>query len=340
MSDVIISISQLKKLIRDKLCQFNMKHEDADVVSDVLSYADAIGVRSHGSIRVQHYCERIKVGGINLNANPTFNFSKNNSVLIDANGGMGHCIMKFAMDKSIEVAKNNGMVMVLIKNISHCGALSYYARMALNNKLISMILVNTDKCVVPFGGAEAYFGTNPICYGFPGKEKNILIDMATSEVALGKVLAARESNTEIPSNWGVDENGVPTIDPYKLMYLSPMAAHKGTALASMVEGFTGLFTGAFGKRITPMYDKLEQYRNIGTFILLIDPDIFGNGEEYLSNTDIMINDIKSIKKSPLVNDIFYSGEIEANKYEDSLKNGVCIYENVYKFLINSQGETK
>lgn len=332
MSDIKINITDLKELIIKKLCEVNMNKEDAETVADVLSYADAIGVRSHGTIRLEHYCERIKAGGINLNIQFNLKFNKKNSILMDAEGGMGHCAVKFAMKNTIEAAKENGICVTLIKNVSHCGALSYYSKMALNEKLISMVLVNTDKCVVPFGGAEPYFGTNPICYGFPGKEKDILIDMATSEVALGKVLAAREANKEIPSSWGVDENGVPSTNPNKVVYLSPMAGHKGTALAAMVEGFTGLFTGAFGKRVNPMYAELDKYRNISTFIMVINPDLFGDAEGYLLNTDMMINDIKNTKKSSLVDEIYYSGEIETIKYADSIKNGVSIYENVYKFL--------
>lgn len=334
MSDVKIKINELKELIIKKLCEVNMSKDNAEIVADVLSYADAIGVRSHGTIRLEHYCERIKAGGINLNTNFKINFTNNNSILIDAEGGMGHCAVKFAMENTIKAAKEHNICVTLIKNVSHCGALSYYSKMAVNEKLISMVLVNTDKCVVPFGGAEPYFGTNPICYGFPGNEKDILIDMATSEVALGKVFSAREANKEIPNSWGVDENGHPTTDPNKVVYLSPMAAHKGTALATMVEGFTGLFTGAFGKRVNPMYAELDKYRNIATFILVINPNIFGNKEEYLSNTDIMINDIKTTKKSSLVDEIYYSGEIEAKKYKDSIEDGVYIYQNVYNFLIN------
>lgn len=334
MSDIKIKITDLKELIIKKLCEVNMSKENAEVVADVLSYADAIGVRSHGTIRLEHYCERIKAGGINLNANLKLNFTKSNSILIDAEGAMGHCAVKFAMENSIKTAKENNLCITLIKNVSHCGALSYYSKMALDEKLISMVLVNTDKCVVPFGGAEPYFGTNPICYGFPGNEKDILIDMSTSEVALGKIFAAREANKDIPDNWGVDENGHPTTDPNKVVYLSPMAAHKGTALATMVEGFTGLFTGAFGKRVNPMYSELENYRNISTFLLVINPNIFGDMEGYLNNTDTMINDIKSTKKSSLVDEIHYSGEIEAIKYKKSIEDGVYIYQNVYNFLIN------
>lgn len=334
MPDIIISIFELKKLLVSKLCEVNMSKLDSEIVADVLVYADAIGVRSHGSIRIEHYYNRIKYGGINLNAKFNIKHIRRNSILIDAEGAMGHCATKFAMLKAIEITKETGTCFTLIKNSSHCGALSYYAKMALDKKLISMILVNTDKCVVPFGGAEAYFGTNPICYGFPGKEKEILIDMATSEVALGKVLSAREQGVSIPNTWGVDKNGEATTDPHRLEYLSPMAFHKGSALASMVEGFTGLFTGAFGSRIVSMYSEVDKYRNVGTFILTIEPDIFGNCSEYLLNTDMMINDIKSIKKAPHTDNIYYSGEIEAIKYSNSLKDGVSIYEKVYKFLVN------
>ena len=99
--------------------------------------------------------------------------------------------------------------MMGIRNNSHCGALAYYVQMALNAGMAAMVMVNTDACVVPFGGRKAFFGTNPFAFGFPGKKESILLDMATSEVAFGKIFYAREKEQPIPAGWAVGFPGEP-----------------------------------------------------------------------------------------------------------------------------------
>ena len=332
MSDKIVKIEELKALVSKKLETNGIIKTEADIIADVLVNGDARGVRSHGTIRLEHYVNRIQKGGINLKAKYDFKLTAKSAGIMNADGGMGHIGMYKAMEQGIKVAKETGLCAISVQNTSHCGALSYYVDMALKNGLISMIFVNTDKCVAPFGGSGAFFGTNPIAFGFPGINHRILIDMATSEVAFGKILAARETNTEIPSTWGVDEVGAPTTDPHKVVAVTPMAAYKGTAIATVVEGFVGMFTGAFGPHIVSMYGDLDKFRNTGGFIFVMDPNIFGDGKSYLNNIDKIFEELKAFKPAPGVKSMTVAGEPEELRYQKSLKYGVTIYQNVYDFI--------
>ena len=332
MADIVVKIEELKALVFDKLVSARVNEKEATIVSDVLAHSDARGVRSHGTIRIEHYVNRIKSGGINLNPKLELKMTAKSAALVDVQGGLGHVGMHFATTEAIKKVSDNGLFAVSIQNASHCGPLSYYVDMALNAKLIAMVFVNTDKCVVPFGGGEAFFGTNPIAFGFPGKNNRVLIDMATSEVPFGKIFTARESKSEIPSTWGVDENGSPTTDPFKVVAVNPMASYKGTAIATVVEGFTGFFTGAFGPHIKSMYGDLEKYRNTGAFIFLMDPGIFGDANTYFESTDNLYKEIKELKKAPGVENMYVAGEPEDIKYQNSLRDGVIVYQNVYDFL--------
>ncbi|MGL4985960.1 MAG: Ldh family oxidoreductase [Treponemataceae bacterium] len=334
MADAIVQIDELKFLIEQKLLSYKMNQNQAECVADVLVHADARGVRSHGSIRVEHYCNRITQGGINLDSQFVFNSTAKAAGILDVDGGMGHFGNVIAMNEAVKRVKETGVYAVSVQNSSHCGALSYYVQMAINNNLLSMIMVNTDKCVVPFGSSEPYLGTNPIAYGLPGKKYRILIDMATSEVALGKVIAAREKNEMIPSTWGVDIKGLPTTDPHKVVYVTPMAGPKGTGIALAIEGFTGLFTGAFGPHIVSMYGEheLSKNRNTMSFMLVIDPEIFGGLDAYRQRTDQLYSEIKNLRPAPNIKKMYVPGELEDIRYEDSLKNGCVVYENVLKFL--------
>ncbi len=333
MSDVILKMGEIKDLLVKKFMEVGVKSEEAKIVSDVLTHADARGVRSHGSMRVEHYVNRIKSGGINLDVDLVIEKTAPNCSVIDSKGGFGHVGMYTATNEAIKnVKENGGMHAVLVKNSSHCGALSYYASMAIEAGCVAMVYTNTDKCVVPFGSANAYFGTNPMAFGFPGNKHRILIDMATSEVALGKVLAAREAGKEIPSTWGVDENGSPTTDPHKVKYLTPFGGYKGTALATIVEGFSGFFTGAFGPHITTMYGDLDKLRNVSGMIFIMAANAFGSGNVYRESVDKMFEEIKASKTAPGVSEVFIPGEIEDTNYAKSVANGAPVYENVYAFL--------
>ena len=333
MNDVLVKIEELKELVINKLIEAKVKKEEASIISDLLIHADCRGVRSHGTIRIEHYINRIKSNGINIDALLEIKSTSKNAAVIDSQGGFGHIAMHLAANEAIKaVKKNGGMFAVSIQNSSHCGALSYYVKMALKEKFISMIFVNTDRCVVPFGSADSFFGTNPIALGLPGNNHNVLIDMATSEVALGKIFAARESKQEIPSTWGVDKNGSPTTDPFNVVSVSPLGGYKGSAMATMVEGLTGFFTGAFGPHITTMYNDLDKLRNVGGFILIMDSDIFGSGETYLQSVDKMYKEIKDLKTAPGFDEVYVPGEIEDRCYEKNKKNGIPVYQNVYDFL--------
>ncbi|MGL5956000.1 MAG: Ldh family oxidoreductase [Brevinema sp.] len=332
MADITIPYKELVQKTVHQLEKAGLSYHESLVVADVLAHGDARGIRSHGTIRLEHYLNRIKRGGINLHAHYTFKLTSKSCAIMDVNGGMGHVGMEKATREALKLVKETGIFAVSVQNASHCGALSYYINIALEEKIIAMVLVNTDKCVVPFGAQTSYFGTNPIAFGFPGNKHRILIDMATSEVAFGKILAAQESGTEIPKTWGVDSQGLSTTDPFKVTAISPMAGYKGTAIATMVEGFTGFFTGIFGPHITAMYGDLDKYRDTGGFLFFMDPKVFGTADTYFQSTDRLFEEIKNIAPISGTPPLVVAGEPEDLRYQESLKNGVIIYESVYKIL--------
>ena len=236
---VICSAGDLKKMVVKRLAEAGMPEEEAACVADVLVYADLRGVYSHGVLRVQHYAQRIRAGGINLSAKLCLVNIKPSIGLVDAQGAAGHVATTFAAREAIRVAHEQGLAMVGIKNNTHCGALAYYVQMALNENLAALVCVNTDKQTVPFGSREAFFGTNPFAFGFPGEKESILIDMATSEVAWGRVLIARERNQNIPEQWAVDLAGNRCSDPRQAVALLPFGGSKGYCIMIMVEALTG-----------------------------------------------------------------------------------------------------
>ena len=326
-----VSFKDLKEAVTRKLMLADVSECDAEIVADVLCYADVRGIHSHGVIRLEHYINRIKAGGINLKSNFNIEAKKPSFALMDADGGFGHIAMKKATEWAIEMSDKQGIAVIGIKNNSHCGSLGYYNKIAIDNKKVSLIMVNTDPCVIPYGGKSCFFGTNPISYGFPAKKDFLLGDMATSEVSLGRIFTARDNNETIPNNWGVDENGNPTDDPKKIKYVVPFGGAKGYVIMTMIEAFTGLLIGnVYCNNLVKMYGDMDKKRDLSTFMLVVDPFVYN--EDYLDTVQSFIDDIR--KEPPLDKNkpITIPGDRKEYCYRDYLKNGIPLSEKVYKYV--------
>ncbi|MFY4776522.1 ureidoglycolate dehydrogenase [Metabacillus sp. RGM 3146] len=337
MPQNILSHQDLRELVKNKLTQVNVPSDHAQIVADVLVHANLRGVDSHGVLRTEHYVKRVKEGGLNVSPNIQVKKTGAVSAVLDGHDGFGHVVAQKAMETAIQLAKTNKVGIVGVVNSSHCGALSYFVNQAAEENLIGIAMTHTDKSVVPFGGAAPFFGTNPIAFGFPAKRhKPIILDMATSEVALGKILNAREKNSKIPENWGVDEKGNPTTDPFKVLSLLPFGGAKGYGLALAVDVLSGILTGsAFGPHIQPMYDKYNQMRKLGHFVCAIDPSIFNSGGSFLEDVDRLIDELHEVPAANHFDKVMVPGEPEQINETNNLAKGIQLPDSVYQYLTNS-----
>lgn len=339
MSTVVIEAEKVKELASRKLKEAGLNGIHAEKVAEVLVHADLRNVNSHGVLRTEHYVNRLKAGGINPDAQISFKATGPVTGIVNGDDGFGHMIGDVAIDHAIDMARQSGVGMVTAINSSHCGALSYFVQKAAEANLIGIAMTHTDKVVVPFGGSSPFFGTNPIAYGVPAKNnKPFILDMATSNVALGKVLQAREEGKDIPSGWGVDKNGTPVTDPNKVVSLAPFGGPKGYGLAVIVDIFSGLLAGAaFGPHISKMYDDLDQKRKLGHYFCVINPSFFTDTDTFLEQMDRMMDELKQVPPAPDIERVFVPGEIEQIHEENNRENGIRIASSVYEFLT---GENK
>ena len=331
-----LSKEKLKELIANKLHKAGLSTEHADGVADVLVHADARGVHSHGAMRVEYYAERIAKGG--LNNKPNFHFEKTgpSTAIFDGDNGVGHVAAKLAMDEAIKMAKENGVAIVGVKRIGHSGALSYFVQQAANENLIGSSVCQSDPMVVPFGGAEPYYGTNPIAFAAPGKDgKHITFDMATTVQAWGKVLHARSKNEPIPDTWAVDSNGEPTTDPFKVNALLPIAGPKGYGLMMMVDVLSGILLGLpFGNKVSSMYHDLTEYRNLGQLHIVINPEYFVGLESFQEGISTTMKDLNNIKPASGFKQVSYPGQRSAEREKAYEENGIEIVDHIYEYLIS------
>lgn len=336
MSTVTIHHEEAKKLVVQKLTDAGLLHEHAEKVAEILVHADLRNVNSHGVLRTEHYVNRLNAGGINPAAEISFNKTGPVTGVVDGDDGFGHVIADEAMNHAIQMAKENGVGMVTAINSSHCGALSYFVQNAAEENLIGIAMTHTDKIVVPFGGKDAFLGTNPIAYGVPAKtQKPFILDMATSNVALGKILQYKEEGKEIPKGWGVDENGEPVTDPSKVVSLSPFGGPKGYGLSMIVDIFSGLLAGAaFGPHVAKMYGDLDKKRKLGHYFCAINPAFFTDADSFLENMDQMMEEIRQAPPAPGFKSVLVPGEIEQMNEERNLEKGITIASTVHQFLTN------
>lgn len=333
---MIVSISEeaLKEKTKNVFIKEGLTTQTAKDIADVLVHANLRGVDSHGVMRVEHYVKRIREGGIHPLAVPTVEQTSPTTWIMDGDHGFGHSISKQAMQQAIKAALSSGIAAIAVKNSSHCGALSYFVEQAASENMIGVAMSHTDKVVVPFGGSAPFFGTNPIAFGFPTKEEqNVILDFATSTVALGKILNAKEHGQTIPEGWGVKADGSHTVHPEEVSYLTPFGGPKGYGLAMVVEIFSALLTGAaFGPHVSKMYGDYNQHRELGHFFMVIDPSVFTGLESFTTRLDQMIHELHQAAPAKGVEQVLVPGELEAQTAKKRQKDGIPIPKHILDFL--------
>lgn len=176
--------------------------------------------------------------------------------------------------------------------------------------MIGISLCQSDPMVVPYGGSEPYYGTNPIAFAAPGEGDDMIIfDMATSVQAWGKILHARSKNEPIPDTWAVDKDGAPTTDPFQVNALLPISGPKGYGLMMMVDILAGVLLGLpFGKHVSSMYHDLSSGRELGQLHIVIDPSAFTSSQMFRSYISQTMKELKEVKPAPGFDSVLYPGE--------------------------------
>ncbi|WP_419174335.1 ureidoglycolate dehydrogenase [Desulfosediminicola sp.] len=334
MADVRVDYLELLSLVVERLRSAGLKKDHAERVADVLVHADLRGVRSHGVMRTEHYVKRIGAGSLNCDPSFTLRELRSGAAVLNADAGMGHVACYEAMDKAIDMASESGIAMVGVENGSHCGALSYFTMQAVEKGMIGMAVTHTDKCVAPYGGGRAFFGTNPIAFAFPThKHPPVVLDMATSNTAFGKVLHAKETGTEIPADWGIDGNGAPTTDPNAVEALIPFGGHKGFGLALVIDVLTGVLMGAkYGPHINAMYGDYDKPRELASLMIAIDPGTFTSAERFRAQMDAMVDDLHAEPAAPGCEQVYVPGELEVIRERENKEHGVPVVDSIYEWL--------
>ncbi|HEX7057905.1 MAG TPA: Ldh family oxidoreductase [Bacilli bacterium] len=328
---LVYSADELGRFVRQVFIRLGMPREDAKIAAESLVRADLEGNGSHGISRLPIYAARMREGRIA--AAPDMRYEQFGSVLkVDGGNGLGQVVSYRALEKAIPLAKENGLLGVFVRNSNHFGTAAYFCRQACGESLAVIAMTNSPPGIPPWGGKKAFFGTNPIAFGFPLRFKPpVIIDMSSSVVARGKIILANKIGEAIPLGWAIDENGVETTDPAAALRgaVLPLGGAKGYALAMAIEIMCGVLSGAaYGPHVNNLYKDGDPAANVGHSFLLFDISKWMPLDHYYAVMDEFVREVKNIPKAPGTEEIYYPGERRHAKYAAALESGLTIAQEV------------
>jgi LDH2 family malate/lactate/ureidoglycolate dehydrogenase len=309
--------------------------ENAKLVADNFCKADARGVTTHGTYLLTPIFYRIEVGQLVLPTAPTLSIDSAAIAVVDGGNGLGPVAGKYAVDLAVDRAEKYGISMVLIRNTNNVGCLAYYTEMIAKHGMIAMMSCNAAPAMAPWGGAEAFTGTNPIAIAiYTGKDQVFSADMATSVVARGKIRQAAKVGKPIPADWAMDSEGNMTTDPVSALNgsLLPMAGPKGSAIALAVDIMSGILAGAEHAPNIRTFHEPSGKTGIGATLIVTDIKKFMTLEEFANTMDEYIQSLKSMKKANFATEILIPGEIEYNRENVSMESGIKLDDKAVAIL--------
>ncbi len=339
---------RLKTFATEALVKAGVIHEDATIVADTLVEADLRGIDTHGVLRLTAYIRMISEG--NMNPRPELRLVRETPTVavMDADDGIGNLVCIRATEIAIQKAERSGVGMVGVKNSTHCGALAYYPMLALEHDMIGFMTTNAPPYVPAYGGSTRLLGTNPYAAAIPaGDELPVVIDMATTFVAAGKIRLKAKLGEKIPLGWALDRNGEPTEDGREALndgFLLWMGEHKGYCLAVLANILSGVLTGsAFGPQNFPPSEAKDYGSRLlreGHFITALRIDDFMPADEFKSRMDAMIREAKTCKPAKGFTQVYLPGGPEFEQKERRLRTGIPISQPVWEDLLSLRKRLK
>ncbi len=304
----------------------------AAAVAEGLVEADMRGIPSHGLMLVPMYSERIQAGSVTTATEAETVADLGAIAVLDAANALGILTGDQAMALAIERARQFGIGAVAVRHAFHFGGAFRYVMAASRAGLIGIAAANTRPLIPAPGGAEAVIGNNPLAIGVPRDGGDpVVLDMALSEAALGKIRLAAAEGREIPPTWATDAAGIPTTDPEAAIagLLLPAAGPKGYGLAFMVDVLTGVLSGgSFGAGVKGLYADTAVANDCAHFFLAIDPAAFGGAEPFAARVDELAAQVNASPTAPGVDRVFLPGQPEAERHAAALAEGVRVERGV------------
>ncbi|ASU36438.1 malate dehydrogenase [Mucilaginibacter xinganensis] len=318
--------------------------EHASLAADVLLQADLRGIDSHGVARLIGYVRLWESKRINTNPKITIVHETPTTATVDGDAGLGLVVAPFAMRLAIQKAGQYGSGWVSVRNSNHFGIAGYHSLLAVEKEMIGIAMTNASPLVAPTYSNERLLGTNPMCYAFPaGKYPPVVVDMATSAAANGKLEIAQRAGKPVPEGWIQDAKGNYTTDPHALKSggsLLPLGSdkehgsHKGFGLSAVVDIFSAVLSGAnYGPWVPPFVAFLQPPADpvglgIGHFVGAMRVDGFRPVDEFKIHMDNWIGRFKSASTIDPDQKVIIPGEPELEAAKERKTKGIPLVDAV------------
>jgi (2R)-3-sulfolactate dehydrogenase (NADP+) len=288
---------ELEALIASALVASNTGAANAGSVARALAQAEIDGQKGHGLSRVPIYAAQARAGKVDGHATPSLRQMRPGSLMVDVANGFVFPALDLALERLPALAAANGIVAAGFMRSHHFGVVGRHVERLAEAGLVALAFANTPKALAPWGGRQPVFGTNPLAFAAPQRsEPPIVVDLALSQVARGKILTAAQKGEPIPAGWAVDEHGNPTTDAKVALKgaLQPIGGAKGAALALMVEVLAVALTGAsFSYEASSFFDAEGPPPAVGQLLVAIDPNAFAGREAFLDRLAVLAGAIAS-----------------------------------------------
>jgi L-2-hydroxycarboxylate dehydrogenase (NAD+) len=336
-STLRVSADRLRTFISQVFEKVGLPASDARIVAELIAEADLRGTDTHGVFRLPLYVRRIKAGGINLRPNIRIVAERASTALVDGDNAMGHLVMHFAAQVAIDKARQTGVGWVGARMSNHAGPAALYVMMPLAHDMVGLYFaVGSNNHLPPTGSAEALLGTNPIAVAIPAdQEPAIVMDMAPTVAAFGKVRLKAAQGEPMPVGWMIDRAGDPLTDAKRASegFLLPIGDYKGYALSLIIGLLAGtLNQAAFGRGIVDFIKHPDAATNTGQSILAVRVDAFCPVEVFKRNVDLAVRTIRESRRLPGVERVWLPGEQSHNKRIERLAQGIPIPSTLQKSL--------
>jgi LDH2 family malate/lactate/ureidoglycolate dehydrogenase len=345
---MLVSEPELRTFTQNIFLAMGCSEAHAALAADVLLKSDLRGIDSHGVARLSGYIRLWEKQRINATPEIKIVYETATTATVDGDAGLGLVVAPFAMQIAIEKAKTYGSGWVSVRNSNHFGIAGYHALMAVEQDMIGFAMTNASPLVAPTFANERLLGTNPMCYAFPaGQYPPVIVDMATSAAANGKLEIAQRSGKQVPEGWIQDGQGNFTTDPHALKSggsLLPLGSdrehgsHKGFGLSATVDILSGVLSGAnYGPWVPPFVSFLEPPayppgKGIGHFLGAMRVDGFRPAAEFKADLDNWIHRFKSASTVDATQKVIIPGEPELEAELDRMQNGIPLVDAVAKDL--------
>jgi LDH2 family malate/lactate/ureidoglycolate dehydrogenase len=332
-----LPIVDAERFISSALQAEKVPAEDADIIANLMVKSDLVGADGHGIFRLPAYLKRIRAGGVNLHPNIHVEREQGATALINGDNALGHLVMNKAVDLAIEKVKQHSVCWIGSHFGNHSGAASVYVRKLAEHGYIGIYMaVGNANHMAPWGGIDLLLSTNPIAIAVPaGDEPTVLLDIATTVAAYGKVKVAAQKGESIPDDWMIDRQGKPITDPKKSAEgsLLPIGGYKGYGLAVMIGLLAGaLNNAAVGRGTIDFNAHHDLVTNTGQTIIAVDPSAFGNKEDFVARVTTLVNDLKNSSTLPGVKEIRVPGEGAARTMSERAKAGIPVSPELLEAL--------